>query len=398
MNDELSALLFELQRASSPADKAKVVARAWRTVRSLKPADRRMLAREVGFDGAEDLIEGLGGKERGAFAPAAVLEALGKLRKDPDLSVRGILADLRNPDRRDDMLVRGMDLVAQSVSPEPEPEIDIERYELPDGNVWMKHEDASDLHDRAVELDEKRVSPVTTEDRAGVRRKAKPPRPPVPGVQPTAKAARKLEPEPEPKQRQKPAPNPKPKLQQQPVPKKEPQPTPEPKLEPRPEPHPKPKPLPEQPSPWATFGAHEASGDSAASVAVPSLIETLPMDRVRGPSGKGDGSVINRLRDLRESISGLGSASVSELAGRLEAFPEPWARRRALVALIEGGVPHDPARALDLIVDLERPMDRRWCLSALARRGDLAGDDLDRALAMVASPAARRRVAGLAVR
>ena len=78
MSDDLTALIFELQRAPTPADKAKALARAWRTVRGLKPAERRLLAREVGFDGAEELIDGLGGSERGIFAPAAVLEALQK--------------------------------------------------------------------------------------------------------------------------------------------------------------------------------------------------------------------------------------------------------------------------------------------------------------------------------
>lgn len=374
MNDELTALVFELQRAPSAADKAKVLARAWRTVRGLKSAERRLLAREVGFDGAEELIEGLGGKERGVFAPAAVLEALGKLRADPALSVRGILADLRDPDRRDDLLVRGMDLVAESMAPEPVPDLDIERLELPDGNVWMMEEDASDLHGQALELDQGEVE---------VRRR-KPPRPPVPGSE--------AKPEPRPQ----PEPEPKPEPPREPVPQPEPVPEHEPDQEPQPRPVPEPLPEPEQPSQWDTFGAHQRRVDSAAAVAVPRLMEIVPSGRSRGLNEKADGSAIQRLRALREDITGLGNASVNEVAQRLDAFPEPWARRRALVALIEAGVPDDPARTLDLIAILERPLDRRWCLSALARRGDLKGDDLERALAMLSSPAARRRVAGLA--
>jgi len=68
------------------------------------------------------------------------------------------------------------------------------------------------------------------------------------------------------------------------------------------------------------------------------------------------------------------------------------------VALLEADVPDDPATALDLIEALDRPMDRRWCLSALARRGDLTDADLERALEMLESPAARRRVECLAIR
>ncbi len=114
VSDDLTALVFELRRAGSPAEKARALARAWRTVRGLNPTDRRLLAREAGFDGVEDLIEGLARKGGGAFAPAAVLAALGKMRDDKGLSVRGAIADLRDPDRRDDLLARGLDLAARS--------------------------------------------------------------------------------------------------------------------------------------------------------------------------------------------------------------------------------------------------------------------------------------------
>ena len=112
--DDLTALVFELRRAGSPVDKARALARAWRTVRALNTVDRRLLAREVGFDGAEDLIEGLATKAGGAFAPAAVLEALGQMRNDKDFTLRSVFADLRDPDRRDDLVARGLDLAAGS--------------------------------------------------------------------------------------------------------------------------------------------------------------------------------------------------------------------------------------------------------------------------------------------
>ena len=114
VSDDLTALVFELQRARSPSEKARALARAWRTVRGLSASERRLLAREVGFDGAEDLIEGLAGKSDGAFSPAAVLEALGKMKRDNNLSFGGLLAGLLDPDRRDDLLLQGMDLAADS--------------------------------------------------------------------------------------------------------------------------------------------------------------------------------------------------------------------------------------------------------------------------------------------
>ena len=56
---KLTALLHELQNARSPLAQARVLARAWRTVRELSPTDRRLLARHAGFDGAEEILEGL---------------------------------------------------------------------------------------------------------------------------------------------------------------------------------------------------------------------------------------------------------------------------------------------------------------------------------------------------
>jgi hypothetical protein len=108
------------------------------------------------------------------------------------------------------------------------------------------------------------------------------------------------------------------------------------------------------------------------------------------------GSILSRLRRFRERVEDLREAERSELEAVLSELPEPWARRRAVAVLIEAGVLASASAALDLIEDLERSMDRQWCLSALARRGDLEGDDLERALAMLSSPAARRRVASLA--
>lgn len=343
LSDDLTALIFELQRAPSPKDKAKALARAWRTVRGLKPTERRLLAREVGFDGAEDLIEGLSGRERGVFAPAAVLEALGKMRSDPDFSVRRILNDLGDPDRRDDLLVRGMDLVADSVAPEPEGEIEIDHIELPDGNVWMvEDEDSRDEGDAGTEVAEVVV-----------------PDPPMQDARP------------------------------QPVP----QPVPELKERPQPSPEPEPEPTP---SVWDVMAMEKERKP-------PEQVRTSTTVVIGGGSEIGrrteaEGSVMERLRRFHDRVPALGGARVAVLADELDAFPEPWARRRALTALIDADVPDDAAGALDLIEGLDRPADRRWCLSALARRGDLAGNDLDRALGMLISPAAKRRVRALAAR
>ena len=76
---KLNALLFELQTARSPLAQAKVLARAWRTLRELSPTDRRLLARHVSFDGAEEMLEGLGTR-KGGWAPAMLLQILSNAR------------------------------------------------------------------------------------------------------------------------------------------------------------------------------------------------------------------------------------------------------------------------------------------------------------------------------
>ncbi len=352
MNEDLTALVFELRRAGSPADKARALARAWRTIRRLSPVDRRLLVREVGFDGAEDLIEGLAGKSGGAFAPAAVLEALGKMRRDKSLSVKTILADFKNSDRRDDLLLQGMEMAAGSFAsgldddeaavveapvvndiPTVQSSAETEAG-LPEPEIVEIRETPPPPSIRSADRDRPSVAPARREEKSA-------PTEETPAIEPTAP--------PEPTATslwdadwQRPR---------------------ETEKEPR---------------------ARWSRSATAASEAVE--------PRVAG------GTVLDRIRQVRQAIPQLERASPREIQRALENLPELWARRRAAVALIEAGVPDGVGDALDLIEDFDRPLDRSWCLAALARRGGLEGDDLERALEMLASPAARRRIEHLASR
>lgn len=351
MRDDLSALVFELQRAGSKVDKAKALARAWRTVRGLSATERQLLAREVGFDGAEDLIEGLAGRGSGVFAPAAVLEALGKMRREEGFSLRGILSGLRDPDKRDDLLVRGIDLVADSLK---RPEEEDDPQEWTDGSVDFE------IPPPAPPVGVSREN-ADTDDRAGDHDHIEAPEPSPP-----------------------------------PQPEKPPAPEEIADHAPSVEPDPVTAYIPEavDPSSW-----DEMWGELETVVAAPSFVgraERRRTSRLRLKAKKTEGSVLHRLRAFREAIPGLENATVNQFRDALDELPEAWARRRALVALIDADVPDEVSRILDLIDDLDRAMDRRWCLSALARRGDLSGADLERALGMITSPAARRRVGALA--
>ena len=354
ISDDLTALVFELERARSPVEKGRAIARAWRTVRGLSATERRLLAREVGFDGAEDLVEGLAGKGGGSFAPAAVLEALGRMRQDESFSVRGILAGLRDPESRDDLLVRGLDLMANSLEI---PEDENEPQEWTDGTEDLEI--------------------------------------PVPAAAMVAPSDRDPSDDTEPKDdeaAEKPTLSPPPGSVETPAPKVV---TEEPReVEPEAVPMTAPTAVEVGPSSW-----DEMWGEPQPMVTA--LFDDHRRTNAREPHRRSEhrqvkGTVLSRLREFREAIPELENATNSAIREAVNGLPEAWARRRALVALIEAEVPDDIARTLDLIDDLERRVDRRWCLSALARRGDLAGADLERALGMITSPAARRRVGALA--
>jgi len=355
VSDDLTALVFELQRARSPVEKGRILARAWRTIRGLSATERRLLVREVGFDGAEDLVDGLAGKGGVSFAPAAVLEALGMARKNEGLSLRGILADLRDPDRRDDLLVRGMDLVADSLEI---PEDENEPQELTDGTEDLEIPVPAAAMVTPSDRDPSDDDTEHRDDEAAEKPSLSPPPPSIeePAPKAVAEEPREVEPEAVPVAA----------------------PTAE-KMD---------------PSSWG-----EMWGEPQPMVTA--LVDDRRRTNAREPRrgselGQVKGTVLSRLRAFREAIPKLENATNSAIREALDGLPEAWARRRALVALIEAKIPDDIAQTLDLIDDLERHMDRRWCLSALARHGDLRGLDLERALEMLTSPAAKRRVAGLA--
>jgi hypothetical protein len=358
---ELSALVFELKRARSPVDRARAMARAWRTIRKLSPTDRRMLAREMGFDGAEDLVEGLAGKSGGIFAPAAVLEALGRMRLDEDLTVRSILSDLRDPERRDDLLVRGIDLAAGAVDEDP-------AEDEPPEHAGQAGESAiPEVEFGLASADEDKVAEeIKVEAEIGASRPVLPPSPPV--VEAETKT----------------------------VPETETQLEPEPEVESEADQSKEPEQVAElgESSSWDLVWQRPEAPESVTATATRTGRAVISTGGAQSP--KGEGSVLHRLQAFRDAIPGLSGARQDEITEILDSLPEPWARRRALVALIDGGVPGDADAALDLIEELDRPMDRRWCLAALAQRGDLDGDALERALEMLASPAAKRRVAALA--
>lgn len=99
-----------------------------------------------------------------------------------------------------------------------------------------------------------------------------------------------------------------------------------------------------------------------------------------------------RFRLLRRRIAEIRRLSPADLRAVLEAFPDGWARRRALVDLIEAGVPERTADVLSLLDALQSPGDRSWCLGTLADARKLSADERAALLQAAPTAAGRRRL------
>ena len=346
-SDQLNTLLFELGRASSPLERARIAVRSWRALRRLSPWERKVLAREAGFEGAEELLEGLttGG---GGFSPAAVMQALAKIRGQDPALLSHLVADLRDPEKREEAVLRGIDLAAELVEPVPE-----ETYEE-EAEPGVEEDADSPAVEALAAL--RALDDAEEDEDAEVEAEDLP----------------QLEDEPE-------------VVVEEVTPES--------------------APVPSPPEPVVDWSRWERAATVTAVASSPAEAKGPATDRSPRREGeqnllattlKAERSVLGRLQLLRRELGGLGGARIGAVRRLLEAFPESWARRRALNALFEAGIPAKPNEALDLVAELDSELDRRWCLGTLANRGELQGRTLDRALELLTSPASRRRVAAAA--
>jgi len=364
---KLNALLFELQTAGSPLAQAKILARAWRTVRELSPTDRKLLGRHAGFDGAEEILEGLA-KKKGGMAPAILLQMLANARNTDSSTLQNLLSAFRDPSRRDEAVSRSLDLASDLMKNQaPEEEVEEALYEL-----------------QAVEASggetpaEAPVAPHAVDGEGG-RVPDESGDPPESDPESSTEIEPEIQPEP-------PAVPPVPPVVSEPetIPKKLRPPKPAAVDWSRwdsatPSPRPMPTPRAERHSTVSTSGPRRF-GEVAAVTAVG--IEP---------------TVLGRLRTLHLARADLADSNIETLGDLVEGFPDGWVRRRAVSALIEAGVPARADDAVTLVASsLDRELDRRWCLGVLAARGDLRGASLERAIALLGSPSAQRRLSASA--
>ena len=181
---------------------------------------------------------------------------------------------------------------------------------------------------------------------------------------------------------------------------------PDPPAQAAPEPESPPKPEPEiEPSevvpPIVDWSRWQTTSPTHRAAPTPPAVTFEPVDDVVSrrfdpqlvPGALGaEPSVLSRLLELRREPSRFAGSGVETLRELVQSFEDGWARRRALAACLEAGIPESTGDALELVATLGRESDRRWCLGILASRGDLEGSRLDQALKLVASPSARRRI------
>jgi hypothetical protein len=337
----------------------KVVARAWRTLQRLSPTERAALASEVGIDGAEELVERMASKH-GRLKPAAILQVLEKARGTPPAHLRDLLRGLRDPRRRRQILKQGLDAVTAELVDDPLP---------------VPAPDPQEASPEAV------VDPPKPAAKPQVATPAKAQSVPRPAaatgaaaaaaVAGAALASKTKAAQPGPSHH---AESPKPISPAQAEPTVPPPPvTTAPRRQTPHEPQ-----APEVTRPGARGAAprpvRRLPPDRAAkapSQATPRLVETpIPVasaEELVAAVGKA-GGVIGRLRDLRTHARRARGLDVEALRRLLDLFPSPWARRRALTALLDEQVPDNLADALALIEDLESPGARRWCLGTILEK------------------------------
>jgi outer membrane biosynthesis protein TonB len=335
----IADLLNQLRAAKSPLARVRVVARAWRAVRSLTPQERITVATQLGLDGADDLIEAIAAHQ-GATPPAELMKAVNEVQKMDPATVKAIAARVRDPRQRAEGLKQGLRAIEDALAGPPPPEPGFQATWLP-----------------------KNVTPL-------------PPTPPTPPIPPKPVA-----PPPTPPAVAKPVPVPSAPV---PAPVATPTPAPAPVAAPVPTPAPLPVPAP-------------------APVAPPPVRPAEPVREPAAPAPNtlaGHLSSVTaltaRFRHLRRHLDSQGDQvrrlSGGELREVLEIFPDGWARRRALSELIGAGVPARTADALSLMDVLQAAGDRAWCLGALADSRILTSEERSALLDAAVTPAGRRRL------
>jgi hypothetical protein len=359
---ELVWLIERLRTTSSRRAQLRLLLEAWSTVRDLSAADRLLVARELGFDGAERLVEHIAQGHGGLSTMLGA--AVDRLEQETGSGVGDLMRDLLDPTARREVVEHVVDAA----------------------DAW-----AAEVHSSREPGSSGAESPGGLSAAERVEAAAATLAEPQPGEAPSTEAGEPAAVVAAP-----------PSEQRVPL-------SPGDAESLRVEDHPSP-------------AVHEPVSTDRAALRQPASdglsAELQPQDRGRetatarvagaGTPDAGDGSsaaeglacrleaeprITERLRRLGRHLGVLRDAGVEEISAVIGTFPPGWARRRALQRVLEAGVPRQIADAVRLLGMLERPSERLWAITTIAatRRLDEAAREM--LLAAVESPAVRQRLA-----
>jgi hypothetical protein len=383
-SDELVWLINQLRNTPEPRERLRLLALGWRSLKDLGPADRVRLARELGFDGAERLVEQL--SRRGGVSPSGLLAAL-RGAEDADYGqLRTMVKGLLDPGKRAETIDRladeavarlsddgaldaaeVVDAVKAASSPEPE---------YP-SSPFLPPPPTRDHGQRQPGVEPTLAAALAAAERDAEQAGQELREPAPPEEEPAAEtdvAETELEPEAESRA---------PETEEVSEPE-------EPEFEIRAEPEPAAAPV-------------EASVDEPArerGKTVEAEPTAPPPPRREPDVGVRDSvaflaeepSVLRRLRKLAAIVETLPDAGVWRLQELIELFPPGWARRRAVETLFRAGLPGDLSSALDMVNALEDGGQRLWVMSTLALSRSFDDDEREELLAAAGSRLMERRL------
>jgi len=283
--DELMKLRRELASASSPLARMQMLARSWRSVRQLSPAERKQLASAVGAEGAEGVLDKIAAR-KGRVGASFLVPALEKFRKMDPAALGRLIDALQDPERRREFLQQSAGAVGHVLTGEP--------TEVPEAGPDVEAEPEVEVVEVVEAVDEDEAETVETLEIEDAT-----PEPPLLEL---------------------------------------------PAVEPAPPPPTAPPPVEVVPS-------------------IPELdttVEPPSLEEVRDAKSLG-----RRLAVARELLEEAPGWSLDRLRTLIDLFPQEWARRRIVSAMLESGRPTDTAQAIDLIGSLQSRASRRWCVSVL---------------------------------
>ncbi|MBW2278747.1 MAG: hypothetical protein JRF63_14745 [Deltaproteobacteria bacterium] len=382
VSKDFTALLFELERARSTLDKMQILARSWRSVRRLSAGERIDLAKRVGFNGAEELLERLASKKSG-LAPAMLLDAVRKARQADPTELEHLMSDLSNAERSAEAASDGLHRVA-------------DLFDLDELAESLRSEDVAQRSQSAPQ-------PI-------------PPPPESPTLEAVTQEEQKVRPESDPVASATPEPEEAPLIaaaaQTKPAPVQEADSQSAPAAaSPPPSPattrrrsSPTDRQVDRGQSPKQTpggrtgeIGHRQIDGESSPRLRTRAPAAQTMVGVTSGRPISAHGLIV-QLKVIRELLATTTAATFVSASEQILAIPDGWPRRRAVTAAIDLCSDAVVGELLQLVASLDAQRDRTWCLAALIRQRKLSAANLESALALIESTAARARLGALARR